>query len=250
VTTGGMSATDGVSLTTTSIGGWPTGVAFDFDVDFATAFGFGGAAGFGAAALRVVAVAFGAATFGAAGLVAGAFTALCSTAASFATTLGVARVDARPSFGAFRVFAGAAALASTSGSTGACGSSSGGAGTGTDAAGVDAGGDALAGFFPRNTGFAPGRAGTSPSIGVRSPEYFEPSSRVDCAGCFAPDARFDSSENCFTSSEARFSSSEKREGVDGGRSDGRWGGAFFAIEPLFFHEPAARRLERPRSIAK
>ena len=53
----------------------------------------------------------------------------------------------------------------------------------------DASGDALADFFPRSTGFAPGSAGTSPSIGVRSPEYFEPISRVDCAGCFARSTR-------------------------------------------------------------
>jgi hypothetical protein len=254
---------------------------FGASVDFAAAFGFSGAAAAGAVTVGAATVGAaalrGVAAFGAAGAfaatasvgVAGAFAGFASAVVSVvsfgsvasafgaatvgAATLGAAilgsvtfgagafgataRVAARPSFGAFVPFAGAAArLASTSGATGACGSSSGGAGGVCDR---EAG--ALAAFFPRSIGFAPGNDGTSPSMGVRSPEYFEANSRVVCDVCLAAldEARFDSSENCFTSSEARFNSSENREGVDAGRSVGRWGGAFFAIELLFFHEPTA-----------
>ncbi len=88
---GGISATDGESLTTTDTGGLSAATAgFDFDVDFAADFGaaafgaatdfgaaadfgaavdfaaalgFAGAAAFGAAALRGVAVAFGGGAF-------------------------------------------------------------------------------------------------------------------------------------------------------------------------------------------
>ena len=197
---GGMSATDGVSLTTTDDRRLSAATASaSISTRISRRFRRGrrlrrrrrvSARPLSARGLRRVPPSEPAVAFGAAGVLRrtapSARSLSLRPAASFAATFGAAaRVDARPSFGAFRFFAGAPTFASTSGATGACGSSSGGAAHRRCAPAFDASGDALADFFPRSTGFAPGSAGTSPSIGVRSPEYFELSSRVVCAGCFA-----------------------------------------------------------------
>ena len=98
--------------------------AVDFAVvDFSAAFGFADDA-----------TAFAATGFGAAGASDDAGGAAACGAAGGVAIFGAAgRVEARPSFGAFRLFDGAPMFASTSGATGDCGSSSGGAGTAFDA---------------------------------------------------------------------------------------------------------------------